>query len=367
MITPPTRVMSLAAAWCLASAPGCQDYGLTDHGSWRPADQPEDLGQSMYEDVFQQDTAEASDILFVVDNSGSMVEEHQALIDNFTFFIQYLVGTPLDYHIGVVTLDDPEDPPIGVLLGDPTVLDPGVAGDIEALFIATISAIETNPEGTCEVGLEASYRAVTPAPEGHLDTYNVGFYRDEALLSVIVVSDEDDGSIETSDCPTPSSFIPYTEYSPWLLNLKGAHSSDMVFFTAITGDANTGCSSDWGSAEPGLGYLDVVDALGPENALFFSICEHDWSSVMTEIGLQAAGLRTSFHLSLVPVEGTLEVFLDLDADGPDAEFQIQEDATFQQPYAFVYDRVANALVFTVATMPPEGAQLRVVYQLAQDA
>jgi hypothetical protein len=363
-----TTLIALAVtAVVLLATVGCQDYGLEDQSDWGPADQPEDLAQTIYEDLFQQDTAEASDILFVVDNSGSMVEEQQALADNFDVFIQYLVDTPLDYHIGVVTLDDPEDPPIGVLHGTPNVLDPGVAGDIEALFMQTIDAIEHNPEGTCEVGLEASYRALSPAPEGHLDTYNLGFYRDEALLSVIIVSDEDDGSIENSDCPTPSAFIPYTEYSPWFLNIKGAHSDEMVFFTAITGDADTGCSGDWGTAEPGWGYLQVVDALGPERALFFSICENDWSSVMSTIGLQAAGLRTSFHLSLVPVEGTLEVFIDLDGDGPDPAFQIQEDPTYGMTYAFVYDRVANALLFTVDTMPPEGATLRVTYQLAQDA
>ena len=346
---------------------GCQDYGLGGGDEWDPADQPDQLGQTMVEDEFVQRTVEASDILFVVDNSGSMTEERQALIDNFAVFLQYLTDTPLDYHIGVVTLDDPEDPPIGTLLGSPNYMDASMADQIQDHFMDIVGAIETNPDGTCEVGLEASFRAVSPGPEGYEDTTNVGYYRHDALLSVVIISDEDDGSYEGADCPTPDAFIHYTEYIPWFTNLKGSHTIDMVHFTAIVGDAGTGCSSEWGNAEPGLGYLDVVDNLGEDHATFFSICEHDWSEVMSRIGLAAAGLRTAFHLTHVPVEGTLEVFLDLDGEGAEEEFQIFEDATGQTAYSFVYDRVSNSLVFTVENMPPETAVLRVEYQLEQDA
>jgi len=362
-----TRLGLVIVVALLSAAISCVDYDLAGPGDWDPANQPDELGETFQEDVFIQRTAEASDILFVVDNSTSMYDEQQALIDNFTYFIQFLVGTALDYHIGVVTLDDPEDPPIGTLLGSPTYIDPSMAADAEAHFMQAVNSIQINPEGTCEVGLEASYRAVTPSPEGHSDTYNTDFYREDALLSVVIVSDEDDGSLQTADCPTPEAFIGHAEYGPWFTSFKGSHTTDLVYFAAIVGDAQTGCSSGWGSAEPGLGYLDVVDYLGPNHSTFFSICEHDWSEVMIEIGLAAAGMRTAFNLSHVPLEGTLEVYLDVDGDGPESEVQIHEDPTYQQSYAFVYDRVSNSLLFTVDTMPPETAELRVVYQLAQDA
>ena len=346
---------------------GCQDYGLGGGEEWDPADQPDQLGQTMHTDEFVQRTAEASDILFVVDNSGSMTEERQALIDNFAVFMAFLADTPMDYHIGVVTLDDPEDPPIGTLLGSPNYMDSSMADEVEDHFNAVINSIQTNPDGTCEVGLEASFRAVSPGPVGYEDTSNVGFYREEALLSVVIISDEDDGSSEGADCPTPEAFIHHSEYSPWIVVLKGSQTADLIYFTAIVGDAQTGCSSVWGNAEPGRGYLDVVDYLGEEHSTFFSICEHDWSEVMIRIGLAAAGLRTAFHLSHVPVEGTLQVFLDLDRDGPEEEFEIFEDPSEQTPYSFVYDRISNSLMFTVENLPPESSVLRVEYQQEQDA
>jgi hypothetical protein len=48
------------------------------------------------------------DVVFVVDNSGSMTEEQQKLVDNFPLFIQQLEQLPggmPDLHIGVVSSD----------------------------------------------------------------------------------------------------------------------------------------------------------------------------------------------------------------------------------------------------------------------
>ena len=50
-----------------------------------------------------QVTVPSVDVLWVIDNSCSMTEEQQALTDNFNKFVQYFVGSGLDYHIGVVS------------------------------------------------------------------------------------------------------------------------------------------------------------------------------------------------------------------------------------------------------------------------
>jgi len=337
---------------------GCQDYNMMGPGEWSPADQPEQLGETYLEDIFIQRTAEASDILFVVDNSCSMQEEQQALMTNFWSFIQFFVDSGMDYHIGVTVLDDwPSQPPIGQLFGTTRYIDSTTPDPVGA-FTANMTMGDQGT-GSCEVGLEASYRALTPPL---VDGYNAGFYRDDALLSIVIVSDEVDGSI--NGCPA----ISYMEYIPWLTALKGAHSLDLIHFAAIVGDQPNGCSSSWGDADPGRGYYEVYTALGDEHSTYFSICNQDWTEVMTKLGLEAAGLRTEFHLSLVPVEGTLQVFLDPDGDsGPEVEMEIFEDDTYSSQYSFVYDRVSNALLFTIDTMPPESARLRVVYQVAEDA
>ena len=45
------------------------------------------------------------DMLWVVDNSGSMCQEQKTLRDNFNLFIEKLNETNLDFHIGVTTTD----------------------------------------------------------------------------------------------------------------------------------------------------------------------------------------------------------------------------------------------------------------------
>jgi len=351
---------ALAASVMLSS--GCQDYNMIGPGDWKPEDQPEQLGETHLEDIFIQRTAEASDVLFVVDNSCSMQEEQQALMTNFWNFIQFFVDSGLDYHIGVTVLDDwATQPPIGQLFGTTRYIDQTTPDPVGA-FTANMT-MGHDGMGSCEVGLEASYRALT---EPLVSGYNAGFYREDALLSIVIVSDEVDGSVYQSQCPNA---ISYMEYIPWLtMTLKGSHSIDMIHFAAIVGDHPNGCNSSWGEADPGRGYYEVYTALGDEHATYYSICNQDWSDVMTRLGLEAAGLRTEFHLSLVPVEGTLQVYLDLDGEGgPEEEIEIFEDPDYLTDWAFVYDRTSNSLDFIFETMPPESAKLRVVYQVAEDA
>src|SRR4051794_29697921 len=54
-------------------------------------------------DEFCQRPASKVDILWVVDNSGSMASEQNKIADRFTEFFQQLGSSLVDYHIGVVT------------------------------------------------------------------------------------------------------------------------------------------------------------------------------------------------------------------------------------------------------------------------
>ena len=54
--------------------------------------------------TFAAATPTPADILFIVDNSGSMQEEQQNLADNFSLFINQIAGSG-DYRIAVITTD----------------------------------------------------------------------------------------------------------------------------------------------------------------------------------------------------------------------------------------------------------------------
>ncbi len=68
-------------------------------------------------DAFQQKRKHTVDVILVVDNSCSMIEEQKKLATNFDGFIQYFDGTDVDWQMGVVTTDVETDTARGRLIG----------------------------------------------------------------------------------------------------------------------------------------------------------------------------------------------------------------------------------------------------------
>jgi hypothetical protein len=155
------------------------------------------------------------DILFVIDNSGSMAEEQAQLEVTFRRFIQVLTtvqgGLP-SIHIGVVTSD------MGAMggatfdscrgFGEAGKLRPLPNGQafIEDLRGPTRGQRVTNYSGTLEAAFAGIVKPGTGGcdMEAHLmsmrraldaNELNRGFLRKDAYLAVIIVADEDDCSI----------------------------------------------------------------------------------------------------------------------------------------------------------------------------
>jgi hypothetical protein len=161
------------------------------------------------------------DLLFMIDNSNSMRPKQDLLKDRFPSFITRLrqfasQGLPASYHIGVVTSDlgagittcgkndggrlntvDRSDRLNAVscnLGGGLSFLDynqldgtANVVGSVEDAF-QCIASVGTEGCGF-EHQLESVYRALTTdVPE------NRGFLRDDAVLAVVFLTDEDDCS-----------------------------------------------------------------------------------------------------------------------------------------------------------------------------
>lgn len=313
-------------------------------------DQPDALGPTVWVDTFQQRTVEASDILFVVDDSCSMEDEQEELAANFDNFIQSFSGTNVDYHIGVVrgdlTSGDQEGWGILEPLSDGSRwIDPSTPDPIASFN--DIANVGASGSGECEMGLQSSFSALTY--QGNPGRPNEGFYREDAMLTVVQISDEidhwDAGGIFGGSC----GGISPNEYIPWFLySLKGSGNQDKLIFTAIVGDRPGGCSTADDSAAEGEGYWEVIDGVGGH---FLSVCSDDWSVFLTELGYEAAGLKRSFYLRRIPIEDTLVVTLD----GVEAA-----EGTW------TYSQITNSVDFPIEFVPDELAMIEVTYQLAED-
>ncbi len=145
------------------------------------------------------------DVLFVVDNSGSMAGEQATLAAGFSDFIRAFEAKSVDFHLGVITTDVRNtdanswqsklpgylSPNRGDLLtrtAGQRFLTPAV-GNLAATFSSLVN-VGTRGDGS-EQGLKSIVHALEPAKLAPGGT-NADFIRDDALLSIVVVSDENE-------------------------------------------------------------------------------------------------------------------------------------------------------------------------------
>ncbi len=242
----------------LVALVGCQQYPFVFQTNQR-------VGGRVYR--IQVQTEGATDILFVVDNSGSMAEEQQKLKDNMAAFIEVLTRSVNDYQVGLVSTDMLRRPGVtgctpccdldldgnglpewsncdaGRLIAADAVTrvfrrpvsdDPTELAELTAELILGFNSAVTSL-GTGGSAIEAPFAAVQaaldPAGEVAVRALNRGFLRANADLAVIFLSDEDDCTFPAAwydqagrddvDCYTDPGAMPPEELLDFLVAVKG--------------------------------------------------------------------------------------------------------------------------------------------------
>ena len=227
------------------------EYQITDSNKVSGEANPPQLEKI---DRITQITKQEVDVLWVIDNSCSMIEEQTSLVNNFDAFINYFLDSKLDWHIGVTSTDmTPGDIPgnHGTLnmIGDLKFIDENTPNPVQVF--SQLASMGTAGSGI-EEGVTATYGAIA-VHDGC--EHNKGFYREDATLSVVVISDEEDYSTD----PTLNEFI------SWLQALKA--DSDDVSFSSIVCLSQTPlngipCNSPWGYPDVGARYMPLVESYG---------------------------------------------------------------------------------------------------------
>jgi len=304
-------------------------------------------------DQFIQDVRGKVDVLFVVDNSGSMTEEQTSLSRNFAAFMTAAQALGVDYHIGVTTTGLEPSPggwtqcPGGAQGGEngrlfpvdnstPRIITPDTP-DAASVFATNVQV------GIChwnERGLGAAYRALSAPLVNSADDPttalpndgNLGFLRDDAKLAIIFISDEDDSSDQTVDF-----------YESFLLGVKNGDRG-MLAISAIVGplDLST-CPTASGS---GTRYISLTQKLG---GIVESICTPDWAASLTNLSSNAFGARRQFPLSAAPADpAQIRVFV----------------SGAQVTAGWAYDAGSNSVIFSDGSAPPPGSTIEINYPVA---
>jgi hypothetical protein len=271
-------------------------------------------------DVFEQEEINKADILFVVDNSCSMTEEQDDLSSNAENFVNTLISNGIDFQISVITTDS-ASPVISMITSDR--LDAG---------IVLSNAVRVGTGGSfSEQGQERAMEAL--GPTGALSPGR--FQREDATLSVVVVSDEDD-----------SSPLANLEYYDFFMTLKDP---EMFLFHSVVGipkeGTGTGPAPVCSSAD-GDRYIDqssvtdgvVLDICGP------------WGTSLTTLANPVYIVETIYPLTKEAIKSSVEVFLD----------------GYEVDYGWDYDEVTNSVIFTDSSMIVGDELLQIIYDYVEE-
>jgi len=208
-------------------------------------------------------------------------------------------------------------------------------------------------QGTSGAGIEMGYHAAELGlSEPLISTDNAGFLREEANLSLIFISDEDDDSA-----------LPVNDYLRFFTELKGesAYRDHQRFnISAVVGErapefsGEPSCSSADGVADYGKRYVDLANRT---EGLVESICDQDFSPIAAELGLILSGLAVEFELSGNPNPASFEVDL-YESEDLDSFIRTLEEG---EDWTYVVER--NAIRFEEGQVPAPNSYITVEYEL----
>ena len=311
--------MSVSARSRLAAVLGC----VIASAACRPPVLTAALPPDVRVDTYAQQSASFIDVLWVVDNSGSMAARQENLARNFQSFIDLFSRGAIDFRIAVTTTDIFKDR--GLFRGNPKVLTPTTPG-LPTAFAANIK-VGTNGS-PYEAGLEAAQLSITTQAAKNTTVLNtrdscytpcsrasdptacradcdkknpIDFLRPEAYLYIIFVTDEEDESAED---------VRYFWRS--YETAKGIGNDGTVTTAAIMGDVPSNACG----ATPGSRYKALSDLTGGEVG---SICDTNFNVTLKKLATNAVGLKRKFALGRAPNPETIKVTLKYPCDTVDAD------------------------------------------------
>ncbi|WII72035.1 hypothetical protein QJS83_16350 [Bdellovibrio sp. 22V] len=259
------------------------------------------------------------DILWVIDNSGSMKTSQDNLASNFQAFISRFNQYNYDFHMAVVTTDgwerqfnaSSEKARIrdgAVLQTNPRVETHSGVFVMDKATPNLSSVFETNiKQGTLGNGDE---RAFESFKQSLLDPFNSNFRRADAFLAVIIVSDEEDYSGSSTAFEDASKNYPVQNYVDFLNSYTDFATNGKNYSVNVISVPDEACktqlSTDGFARKISVRLPELADLTGGVKA---SLCSN-FGSTLELISDSIIQLSAVFKLSREPQEDTIKVVVD---------------------------------------------------------
>jgi hypothetical protein len=279
------------------------------------------------------------DILWVIDDSGSMKNQRSTLVANFDRFLQELLALKVNFQIGVTSTNANDK---GQLRGTTKIIK-NTTPDPRAVFQTNTTFPDSRTRW--EQGLRMAQFAVN-SPNIDPGQPNDGFLRPNAALAIISVSDEDD-----------SSFGDPAYYARAFRSAKGKGNENLVSFSTIGGITPNGCFPPGeqiyfgGLAEPAFRYSAVASKTG---GVVGSICDSSFENTLIQIAAALNTLRRVFPLTIAPNPDSITVFVN--------GVVIPRDVV----NGWQFRTETQSIVFLGNYVPPPGAEVRIEYAFSRN-
>lgn len=312
-----------------------------------------------FQDVNSKTTTGKIDILWVVDNSGSMETSQTNVANNFQAFIENFQTKNMDFQIAVTTTEAYKS---GYGHGsswsrfkdgtDQTshtgefVLTP-LTSMLTDTFMINVQ------QGTNGSGNERAFHSFK---ETLNNSDNSGFVREDGFLSIVIVSDEDDFSRDSqawSEDYNVSDIHPISDYVDYLDQLTGSTEDMRSYSVSAMAIFDETCrdqlNQSWNGRKIGVRYGELVDAT---DGIKGSLCG-DFASELDIVSENILSLATQFYLSRVPIVESIEVKIDSEL--------VPNVATNPGPLVGGWEYLpdTNSVIFKGDFIPQAGAQIQV--------
>lgn len=335
-------------------------WGLTGCGG-------HDFGLATQEDTFTQNktvTSAPIDVLFVIDNSGSMETSQNMIADNISTFINKFQETNFDFRIAVTTTGAYRALPLfNMGASYSRFVDGTDATSHSGVFI--IDRDTPNMEQVFQVNVKqgilgsADERGLQSLEATLLNLQNAAeFPRADSFMAVIYLTDEEDFSwngtanIQLLPDGSPNSVTdprlnPTSDYVAFLDGLTNSSSGHRNYSVSTIGIFSEACRQQLSTSFTGrritTRYAEMADATGGVKA---SLCD-DFSDILSNISDSILELSTRFYLNKIPDPSTLVIYVD-DVELPAG--------------AWDYNAGDNSISFKAPHIPGPDARIRVRFQ-----
>ncbi|MGZ3788759.1 MAG: vWA domain-containing protein [Bacteriovorax sp.] len=286
------------------------------------ADPPIAVNLTERSEIFTQDSTRNGDvdILWVIDDSGSMADNQDALARNFNQFITQFLDRKIDFKMAITTTDGTSTRN-GKMVGDSSMLTRASATGNRTAF--TNNFTKWVKVGTSGSGIEQGLKCAS----SFLDRYSSSFLREDAYLAIVFLSDEDDQSEK--------------KVSEYLARFQAAKKNKGMVKTYSIVTEKLPANARWESV--GKRYIEVSKATGGTD----DDITDDFAGTLKDLGGSILNLIDRFALAESPYDNNITVLVN----------------NVQVNSGWSFDAATHSLKFNAGSVPAEGAKIEVRYKV----